>query len=112
MAADGSGTEQPIDICPDDLNSVAGEFATGQTDLDTAATALNTALQNAAGMAGNDNYGHAFAKKYDPAAKALFHPLSAALRAAGQASGALVTTANNYLKADHWATHCTLRCSR
>jgi hypothetical protein len=100
-ADDGGGTEQPIDIFPDDLDSVAGKFAKGQTDLDTAATALNTALQNAAGMAGNDDYGRAFAKKYDPAARTLFHTLSAAIRATGQASDALVTTANNYLKADH-----------
>ncbi|MCA1224383.1 WXG100-like domain-containing protein, partial [Streptomyces sp. 8L] len=78
-----------------------GVFAKGQTDLDTAATALNTALQNAAGMAGNDDYGQKFGHKYDPAAKALFHTLSAAIRAIGQSSDALVTTANNYLKADH-----------
>ncbi|MBP0460229.1 WXG100-like domain-containing protein [Streptomyces montanisoli] len=102
MTHPGSGGgDQPIDLYPDDLNSVAGKFATGQTHLDTAATTLNTALQNAAGMAGNDDYGHKFVGKYDPAAKALFHTLSAAVRAIGQASDALVTTANNYLKADH-----------
>ncbi|MBP0457568.1 WXG100-like domain-containing protein [Streptomyces montanisoli] len=102
MTHPGSGGgDQPIDLYPDDLNSVAGKFATGQTNLDTAATTLNSALQNAAGMAGNDDYGHKFAGKYDPAAKALFHTLSAGIRAIGQASDALVTTANNYLKADH-----------
>jgi hypothetical protein len=92
---------KPIDIYPDDLNSVAGKFATGQSNLDKIAGVLNTALQDAAGMAGNDSYGHKFGAKYDPAAKALFHTLSAAVRAIGQASTALVTTANNYLKADH-----------
>jgi hypothetical protein len=100
-AEGGGGADQPIDIYPDDLNLVAGKFATGQNNLDTAASALNAALQNAAGMAGNDDYGHNFARKYDPAAKALFNTLSAAIRAIGQASEALVTTANNYLKADH-----------
>ncbi|WP_329456341.1 WXG100-like domain-containing protein [Streptomyces sp. NBC_01497] len=97
----GGGGSQSIDLYPDDLNAVAGKFATGQNDLDTAASALNAALQSAAGMAGNDDYGHNFARKYDPAAKALFHTLSAGIRAIGQASEALVTTANNYLKADH-----------
>ncbi|MCA1223642.1 WXG100-like domain-containing protein [Streptomyces sp. 8L] len=102
MTHPGNGDDgQSIDLYPDDLNSVAGKFATGQTNLDTAATSLNTALQSAAGMAGNDDYGQHFARKYDPAAKALFHTLSAAVRAIGQASNALVTTANNYLKADH-----------
>lgn len=103
MTRPGSGGgDQPIDLYPDDLNSVAGRFATGRTDLDTAATTLDTALQNAAGMAGNDDYGRNFARTYDPAAKALFHTLSAAVRAIGQASGALVTTANNYLGQSHF----------
>ncbi|MBP0458112.1 WXG100-like domain-containing protein [Streptomyces montanisoli] len=99
----GGGSPESIDLYPDDLDSVAGKFATGQSRLDTIATTLNTALQNAAGMAGNDSYGHKFGAKYDPAAKALFHTLSAAVRAVGQASSALVTTANNYLKADHYS---------
>ncbi|WP_051839803.1 hypothetical protein [Streptomyces sp. NRRL F-5126] len=90
-----------IDLYPDDLDSVAKKFATGQTRLDTIATTLNGALQNAAGMAGDDSYGKKFGGKYDPAAKALFHTFSAAGRAIGQAASGLVTTANNYLKADH-----------
>ncbi|MCF3961495.1 WXG100-like domain-containing protein [Streptomyces fuscigenes] len=97
----GGGGDRPIDLYPDDLDGVAGQFATGQTNLDTAASALNAALRSAAGMAGNDDYGHRFAGKYDAAAKALFHTLSAGVRAIGQASNGLVTTANNYLKADH-----------
>lgn len=97
----GGGSSAPIDLHPEDLSSAAGKFARGQTDLDDAATTLNTALQNAAGMAGNDDYGQKFGHQYDPGAKALFPTLSAAVRAVGQAADALVTTANNYLKADH-----------
>ncbi len=52
-------------------------------------------------MAGNDDYGHHFATKYDPAADALFRTLAAACRAIGHHATGLVTTANNYLKADH-----------
>ncbi|MCA1222544.1 WXG100-like domain-containing protein [Streptomyces sp. 8L] len=95
------GSSRTIDLYPGDLNSAAGKFATGQTRLDTIATTLNNALQDAGGMAGNDAYGRKFGHEYDPAAKALFRALSAAVRAIGQSADALVTTANNYLKADH-----------
>ncbi|WP_158795140.1 hypothetical protein [Streptomyces sp. NRRL S-337] len=92
---------KPIDLHPDDLHRVALMFAKGQDRLETVSAKLNAALQNFAGMAGNDDYGHKFGKKYDPAANALFRTLSAAVRAIGQHSTGLVTTANNYLKADH-----------
>ncbi|MGQ4516453.1 WXG100-like domain-containing protein [Streptomyces sp. DW26H14] len=95
------GPAQSIDICPDDLALAAEEFASGQSRLDSIASTLNAALQNASGMAGNDSYGQKFGAKYDPAANALFATFSAAVRATGQASTGLVTTANNYLKADH-----------
>lgn len=98
-AADRSG--KPISLHPEDLHRVAVKFARGQDHLDAIADTLNNALQNAGGMAGNDDYGHNFAKKYDPAADALFRALAAACRAIGQHATGLVTTANNYLKADH-----------
>ncbi|MBP0456363.1 WXG100-like domain-containing protein [Streptomyces montanisoli] len=92
---------QSIDLFPGDLDSVAVKFATGQTQLDTIATTLNDALQGDGGMAGDDEYGRKFGHSYDPAAKSLFHAVSAAARAIGQSADALLTTANNYLKADH-----------
>ncbi|WP_333766608.1 hypothetical protein [Streptomyces sp. IBSBF 2435] len=91
----------PIDVTPADLNAAATTFADGQTRLDGIAGTLTSVLQNAAGMAGDDTYGKQFAKGYDPAAKALFGTLSAAVRAVGQCANGLVQTANNYLKADH-----------
>ncbi|MCD9872099.1 WXG100-like domain-containing protein [Streptomyces guryensis] len=100
MSASGSGGK-PIGLYPEDLHRVALRFAKGQDRLDRIADTLNTALQNAAGMAGNDDYGKKFGAKYDPAARALFRTLAAAGRAIGQHSTGLVTTANNYLKADH-----------
>ncbi|MBM9502982.1 hypothetical protein [Actinacidiphila acididurans] len=100
-ADDGGGVAAPLDLHPEDLYSVALRFAAGQDALDKIADTLNTALQNISGMAGDDSYGHGFAATYDPAAKALFGALSAADRAIGQAATGLVTTANNYLKADH-----------
>ncbi|MFI9075923.1 hypothetical protein ACIGW8_05350 [Streptomyces sioyaensis] len=63
---------------------LALKFAKGQDRLDSLSSTLNTALQNAAGMAGNDDDGHKFGKKYDPAANALFRTLSGAVRAIGQ----------------------------
>jgi hypothetical protein len=96
-----AGGAAQIDLFPDDLDSVAKKFASGQSRLDTFASTLSTALENAAGMAGNDSYGRKFGAKYDPAANALFTTFSAAVRAIGQAADGLVTTANNYLKADH-----------
>ncbi|MGQ4515731.1 CdiA C-terminal domain-containing protein [Streptomyces sp. DW26H14] len=98
---DDEGGSQQIDLCPDDLNSSASGFASGQSRLDSIATTLSSALRSTAGMAGNDTYGRRFGGKYDAAAAALFHTFSAAVRAVGQASSALVTTANNYVKADH-----------
>jgi hypothetical protein len=91
----------PIDVTPSDLNAAATTFAGGQNRLDSIATTLGSALRDAAGMAGDDRYGKQFAKGYDPAAKALFHTISAAVRAIGQSAEGLVRTANNYLKADH-----------
>jgi hypothetical protein len=98
---DGGAVAAPLDLYPEDLYLVALRFAAGQSGLDTIADTLNTALQNMPGMAGDDSYGHGFAATYDPAAKALFGAVSAADRAIGQAATGLVTTANNYLKADH-----------
>ncbi|MCF3964382.1 WXG100-like domain-containing protein [Streptomyces fuscigenes] len=95
------GGGQDIDLYPGDLDSVAGKFAAGQTRLDTIASTLNAALRDAGGMAGNDEYGQKFGHAYDPAATSLFTALSAAVRAIGQSSEALVATANNYLRADH-----------
>ncbi|MFF4286023.1 hypothetical protein ACFY0R_11950 [Streptomyces sp. NPDC001633] len=92
---------KPIDLHPEDLHRVALSFAKGQDRLESISSKLNAALQSVAGMAGNDDYGHQFGKKYDPAANALFRTLSGAIRAIGQHSTGLVTTANNYLKADH-----------
>jgi hypothetical protein len=91
----------PIDVTPSDLNAAAATFAGGQTRLDGIADTLGDALRAAAGMAGDDKYGKQFAKSYDPAVKALFRTLSAAVRAIGQSADGLVRTANNYLKADH-----------
>jgi hypothetical protein len=91
----------PIDVTPSDLNAAATTFAGGQNRLDGIATTLGAALRDAAGMAGDDTYGKQFAKGYDPAAKALFRTISAAVRAIGQSAEGLVRTANNYLKADH-----------
>lgn len=91
----------PIDVTPSDLNAAATTFAGGQTRLDGIADTLGDALRAAAGMAGDDKYGKQFAKSYDPAVRALFRTLSAAVRAIGQSADGLVRTANNYLKADH-----------
>jgi hypothetical protein len=91
----------PIDVTPLDLDAAATTFAGGQNRLDSIATTLGAALRDAAGMAGDDTYGRQFATGYDPAAKALFRTISAAVRAIGQSAEGLVRTANNYLKADH-----------
>jgi hypothetical protein len=97
----GGSPAQPIDVTPADLASVSWKFANGQDHVDAIASTLQSALNNAAGMAGNDDYGQQFGKQYDPAARALFEALSATVRAVGQASTALMTTANNYITADH-----------
>ncbi|QMU78404.1 hypothetical protein GXW83_24560 [Streptacidiphilus sp. PB12-B1b] len=100
MSSPAVAGAQPIDVSPEDLQSVALTFAGGQSTIDSIAGTLSSALQAAAGMAGDDKYGKQFAAQYDPAAKALFVTLSACVRAVGQASTGLSTTANNYLKAD------------
>ncbi|MBM9508524.1 WXG100-like domain-containing protein [Actinacidiphila acididurans] len=103
------GGSSTLDVYPDDLHNVGLQFAGGQDRIDTIASTLNSALQNAGGMAGDDEYGRNFGAKYDPAAKALFAALSAAVRAIGQAATGLVTTANNYLLADY---HSNAHASR
>lgn len=96
-----SGGDGPMDIYPDDLNGVGVQFAGGQDRINSISTTLQDALNNAGGMAGDDSYGKTFSAKYDPAATALFVTLGAAVRAIGQAATGLVTTANNFLLANH-----------
>lgn len=101
MRPANGGSPSPFDVTPTDLASAAWKFASAQNHVDAIASTLQSALINAAGMAGNDDYGQAFARHYNPVARALFQALSATVRAVGQASAALMTTANNYIKADH-----------
>jgi hypothetical protein len=100
----GGSAPAPIDVSPADLYSVSKTFASGQDRLESILGRLLAALDGCAGMAGNDDTGHKFASKYDPAAAALIKTLSAAVGSIGGMSTGLVTTANNYVQAEHHST--------
>jgi uncharacterized protein YukE len=57
-------------------------------------------LDDAAGMAGDDDAGHAFAAKYDPAAQALVNALGKAVAQLGGTANGLYTMALNYIRTD------------
>ncbi|MER7149411.1 restriction endonuclease fold toxin-2 domain-containing protein [Streptomyces lydicus] len=57
-------------------------------------------LDEAAGMAGDDAAGHAFATKYDPAAHAFVQALGKAIGQLGGTANGLYTMAMNYIRTD------------
>lgn len=102
--AGGGSTPVPIDVSPADLYSVSKTFAGGQDRLMSILDTLFNALDGCAGMAGDDDAGHKFAAMYDPAAAALIRTLCVAVGSIGGMSTGLVTTANNYVQAEHHST--------
>ncbi|MGH3773369.1 MAG: hypothetical protein ACRDRW_18575 [Pseudonocardiaceae bacterium] len=103
-SAGGGSALASIDVSPADLYSVSKTFASGQDQLESILGTLSTALDGCAGMAGDDDTGHKFASKYDPVAAALINVLAAAVGSVGGMSTGLVTTANNYVQAEHHST--------
>lgn len=61
-------------------------------------------LDAAQGMAGNDKAAATFTAHYDPAAKAVWSAFGAGIRTLAGVANGLVTTANNYLKAEAHST--------
>ncbi|MFE3113738.1 restriction endonuclease fold toxin-2 domain-containing protein [Kitasatospora indigofera] len=57
-------------------------------------------LDDAGGMAGDDDTGHAFAKKYDPAAKAYVAALGRTVAQLGGTANGLYTMALNYIRTE------------
>ncbi len=97
----GPGAPAPIDVTPGELFSAGRFFAVGQDRLIQIARTLAAALDGCAAMAGNDESGHLFAGRYDPAAGAAMTALAACARSVGGIAVGLVASANNYRKADH-----------
>lgn len=95
------GSTGTIDVTPEDVEWVAKQFGSAQNELYKAWTTLQTALNNAAGMAGNDDPANAFNKSYAPAVAAAWKALQTSLLTLGGISTGLTQTANNFLKADH-----------
>lgn len=93
-----------VDISPADVNSAAGTFTREQSTLDDTWDHLAQVLDAAHGMAGNDKAAATFAARYDPAAKAAWSAFGAGIRTLAGVANGLVTTANNYLKAEAHST--------
>jgi hypothetical protein len=93
-----------VDITPADVNWAAGAFAREQSTLDDIWDHLAQVLDADRGMAGNDKAATTFAARYDPAAKAAWSAFGAGIRTLGGVANGLVTTANNYLKAEAHST--------
>lgn len=95
---------QKVDITPADVNSAAGTFAREQSTLEDIWNHLAQVLDAAQGMAGNDKAAATFTAHYDPAAKAVWSAFGAGIRTLAGVANGLVTTANNYLKAEAHST--------
>jgi hypothetical protein len=93
-----------VDVHPEDVNSAATTFAQQQSALEKAWSTLDDALRANEGMAGNDGGAQNFASRYDPAAKAVWQAFGSGIRTLGGIADGLVTTANNYLKAEAHST--------
>ncbi|MFG2527042.1 hypothetical protein [Streptomyces sp. NPDC048516] len=76
----------------------------GFTDLQSWASQIHRglvgSLDDVAGMAGDDETGHSFAGKYDPAAKAFVHALRKGVAQLGGTANGLYTMALNYIRTD------------
>ncbi|MGH3624105.1 MAG: hypothetical protein ACRDQ5_20315 [Sciscionella sp.] len=92
------------DVTPEDVNSAATTFAKQQDKLGDVWSDLAVALTNNTGMAGNDGGADKFAHRYDPAAKSVWSAFESAVKVIGAVSRGLVTTANNYVRAEHHST--------
>jgi Colicin D len=87
-------------LLPADLDSVGRRFAAGQSQMREATRALASALGAAAGMAGGDEPGRAFADVHDPAARSVLAALAAVDLGLGGIADGLVTSARNLARAD------------
>jgi hypothetical protein len=76
----------------------------GFTDLQSWASQIHPgligSLDDAAGMAGDNDAGHAFAGKYDPAAQAVVNGLGKAVAQLGGTANGSYTMALNYIRTD------------
>ncbi len=91
-------------VTPAEIAQAALEFARGQHQLNSSWSALGTALEGQAGMAGDDGYARTFDSRYQRGAEAAWAAFAKAFDALGGISAGLTQTANNYLKADHHST--------
>src|SRR6185312_9230625 len=94
----GGGT---INVTPQDLAWTAKAFSTAQNDLSNTWDTLQSALDGAAGMAGDDSPAQSFNSKYGPAVQAAWSALRSSALALGGISTGLTQTANNFVLADH-----------
>ncbi|MER5642211.1 restriction endonuclease fold toxin-2 domain-containing protein [Kitasatospora sp. NPDC002227] len=78
--------------------------SSGFTDLQTWAAQIHRglvgSLDDAAGMAGDDDTGHAFATKYDPVAQSVVNALGRAVAQLGGTANGLYTMAVNYTRTE------------
>ncbi|MCX4745798.1 hypothetical protein OG455_09720 [Kitasatospora sp. NBC_01287] len=87
-------------VVPTDMLTASAGF----TDLQNWATQIHSGLvgsmDDASGMAGADDAGHAFGTQYDPAAQAVVSAVGQAVAQLGGTANGLYTMALNYLRSD------------
>jgi hypothetical protein len=98
---DPGGYSGAIDVTPQDIASAAKAFGAAQNDLRSAWARLRTALDSAAGMAGDDAPADSFNARYAPGAAAAWKALRTSVLTLGGISTGLTQTANNFVIADH-----------
>jgi hypothetical protein len=101
MTRDPGGGTGTINVTPQDIASTAKAFGAAQNDLYNAWTTLQTALDNAGGMAGDDGPANSFNARYAPAVTAAWKALRSSTLTLGGISTGLTQTANNFVTADH-----------
>jgi hypothetical protein len=88
-------------ITPAEVAHAAEGFAVAHGDLEKTWTALGSALQFQAGMAGNDDFARQFYSRYQRGADAAWAAFGKTADTLDGISRGLTQMANNYLKADH-----------
>ena len=88
-------------IAPADIGHAALEFARGEHELTSTWSALGSALEAQAGMAGDDGYARTFDARYQRGAETAWAAYAKATSTLGGISAGLNQTASNYIKADH-----------
>jgi len=99
-SSESSSSASGFHVIPDSLFHASLKFLDLQAASGRILSGLGQGLLPTGGMAGNDDAGRGFAKRYDPAAQSVSTGLAAANKQLGDTADGLLAMAFNYLQAE------------